>query len=360
MKKIFLIALLLLVSISSVHGYETDTHAYFTEEILSSGKLSGEILQDKYLSKVIEGSKYEDEEKYMGATQLKFYDSCPFIGHPYCNHFMNPNTGKGLKVLGKQFSSAYDRAFKLWKFAKWSYNNGNKEDAYFNLGRVAHLLQDMGVPEHTNLVEHSNLCVKKGEYYYPYESYVKNIQNDYSVGYPSNYNNLRDIFYGLAKKSYQQNVIKYPCFDEYGNSKVKYNGFREFRYRVPIKSTEYNKLNRDVVDVANVLVPETMKHTINLLKLFEKEKMTVKQIGRGDSDYEEYSNYGTINNLNGNNQNEKIIVCKSKWLKTYDSNGKLLMSGYCWHGCNPQLKKCNQKLKQETKTGKSNWWQKIW
>lgn len=60
------------------------------------------------------------------------------------NHFYNPYTGQG--IFG--FQSAFEYSIKLWGEAMAFYYQGNKENAYYTLGRAIHLLEDMGSAPH--------------------------------------------------------------------------------------------------------------------------------------------------------------------------------------------------------------------
>ncbi|MDO8806273.1 MAG: hypothetical protein Q7R35_17795 [Elusimicrobiota bacterium] len=92
-------------------------------------------------------------------------------GRPYCTHYWfdsggatgitmlgatNPDTGA---VLGhifptRQWDSTWGRAVKIWNGKVLPYYaNGNYPQAYYWLGRVAHLLADTGVPQH--VIPHS-------------------------------------------------------------------------------------------------------------------------------------------------------------------------------------------------------------
>ena len=69
----------------------------------------------------------------------------------YVNHFFNPRTGG--RGLGAS-ETAPQRASHLWSDALQNYRAGQRTDAYANLGRVMHLLQDMTSPAHVHLDVH--------------------------------------------------------------------------------------------------------------------------------------------------------------------------------------------------------------
>jgi len=74
---------------------------------------------------------------------------------PYLRHFYDPVTGNGLYLFPNRYDSALTRANAYWNtFALPNYRDGNYHEAYLALGRVMHLVMDMGVPAHVNLDRH--------------------------------------------------------------------------------------------------------------------------------------------------------------------------------------------------------------
>jgi hypothetical protein len=76
------------------------------------------------------------------------------------NHFYNPYTGQG--IFG--FQSAFEYSIKLWGEAMAFYYQGNKENAYYTLGRAIHLLEDMGSAPHTHADIHLALVPQKNSF----------------------------------------------------------------------------------------------------------------------------------------------------------------------------------------------------
>ena len=81
----------------------------------------------------------------------------------WMEHFWDPYTGEGLSrfPLPGNYRNAYDKAVALWcdelipKYADGGENGGAKyAEAYEILGRIAHLVMDMGVPAHVNRDPH--------------------------------------------------------------------------------------------------------------------------------------------------------------------------------------------------------------
>ena len=101
------------------------------------------------------GAWYEDQE-----SDWELYSDCSvlYVGgwRPWCQHFWDPDGGTEAGLyFNRQWDSAYRRAQTLWDTKVVPlYNSGQKNEAYIWLGRVAHLLGDMGVPAHVHLDTH--------------------------------------------------------------------------------------------------------------------------------------------------------------------------------------------------------------
>lgn len=92
---------------------------------------------------------------------------------PYREHFYDPMTGFGLeRPLGAgHFKDAVTRANEYWRNEVLpSYRDGHYGNAYRYLGRVAHLVSDMGVPAHVNLDYHGG--PNSGGYDYYEHTYI--------------------------------------------------------------------------------------------------------------------------------------------------------------------------------------------
>lgn len=76
----------------------------------------------------------------------------------YLEHFRDPNSGLGLSrfPFPGNYASAETRAQNYWNSNDLfpAYRDGNYQLAYRTLGRVVHLVMDMGVPAHVNLDAH--------------------------------------------------------------------------------------------------------------------------------------------------------------------------------------------------------------
>ena len=87
-------------------------------------------------------------EQYTALIEGTWEEDCDF-GFRYKNHFWDPDVGYNEGLIG--FDSALNKAVvDRFKTAIEKYNTNNKTDAYYWLGRTAHLLMDMTVPEHVH------------------------------------------------------------------------------------------------------------------------------------------------------------------------------------------------------------------
>ncbi len=81
----------------------------------------------------------------------------------WMNHFLDPNTGKGLpgfspaNVWAKSDLAqvAYTMGDQTWSTAIAEYNNGDKKNAFIALGHILHLIEDMAVPAHARNDSHA-------------------------------------------------------------------------------------------------------------------------------------------------------------------------------------------------------------
>ena len=88
-------------------------------------------------SSILEGTWEEDKDWYG-------------LGYPSAYHFWDPNVDYDTGLI---YQSALVKAEYWWKEAIDYYLN-DKNYSYYCLGRVVHLLGDMGVPEHVHLDAH--------------------------------------------------------------------------------------------------------------------------------------------------------------------------------------------------------------
>jgi hypothetical protein len=77
------------------------------------------------------------------------------INRPYFGHFYDPTRDdgdKGLNILHGdiRFKSALERMNLYWDYASLLYRKGDKPRAFYALGHLIHLVQDLHVPAHTH------------------------------------------------------------------------------------------------------------------------------------------------------------------------------------------------------------------
>ncbi len=130
---------------------------------------------------ILEGSWEEDEDWFGGLPG-------------YFRHFWNPDGGYSDGYL--EFESNLERARTWWEQAKIAYveQPNNRGLAYYYLGRVVHLLGDLGVPDHTHNDPHPG----PEDWYSPspnnlsnYEGYTSGYYRVYlGSGSPKDLNNL--------------------------------------------------------------------------------------------------------------------------------------------------------------------------
>ncbi|MDD5131372.1 MAG: zinc dependent phospholipase C family protein [bacterium] len=116
------------------------------------------------------------------------------------NHFYNPINGAGFP--GGMPTNQYVK--DIWDASIYEYSQGNKTEAYYLLGKVAHLVQDMSVPAHVHIDSHlfgddyeiwckgpgetgSNIigCVNTAEGYITVSGYEDAIEQMARLGYDS-------------------------------------------------------------------------------------------------------------------------------------------------------------------------------
>lgn len=157
-KILSLIHIIIILSLFS-YAYSTDppTHQKITFEaynLLNNNNLVYQEYKDEigqYWDILLDGARYEDEEAFYKLSKNDWLGQL-CAGHPFCNHFWNTlgiDAQKDTKGLNG-YDSAYGRAQYLWNEAINDYKKGNKKEAYFKLGRISHLLQDVSVPAHTH------------------------------------------------------------------------------------------------------------------------------------------------------------------------------------------------------------------
>ncbi|MBU0957251.1 MAG: hypothetical protein KKF56_00415 [Nanoarchaeota archaeon] len=143
-----------------VYGTEY-THQYIAREAGDIWKKSefNSYLSSNYISyDPISGNKNDIIEGAYEEDSIDGCKDCEFGS--YLNHFWevdNPESGSYNDGIS-EFDSAYVTAQYYWDNYVIPYYSSDKAKSYYYLGRVAHLITDMGVPAHTHLDEHIGSC----------------------------------------------------------------------------------------------------------------------------------------------------------------------------------------------------------
>lgn len=110
------------------------THTYITEWALAQLKTQAPELQ-QFQKQIIEGANAELHELPISGTKYGINLNAKRIEHKGTNEGCNDIQG-------------------WWQDSLNAYRQGNKEQAYFLLGVIIHMIEDMGVPAHANKVYH--------------------------------------------------------------------------------------------------------------------------------------------------------------------------------------------------------------
>jgi hypothetical protein len=174
-------------------------HPRITEEAVN-------FLQNKYSGTYKVIVNYIDYIKQGSTDEDKEFDHD--MEFRYRNHFFNPVNQKGLWTFENSYVwggtdnsiNSYD-----WVDAKKAYSL-SKSDAFYKLGHVLHLIQDLTVPVHTNLIFHISD---------PLENYTKTeIEEGRGLPLPSIqdeliYDDLYGIWQSVAYESYPYYPYEY-------------------------------------------------------------------------------------------------------------------------------------------------------
>lgn len=166
-KKIFSCILGVVLTFSGVNLYtwafSSETHQYTTQR---GFKILDEVLGGEY-------SKFYTQDD---RTQVFTFCTKPDedeIDGAYKYHFYNPATEKNF--MGED-DSALARCKSHYNRAIYYYKNGNREDAFEELGRSLHFLEDLNTPVHTNNQDLLDTAFNF-TFHVSFEDKCKNIQN---------------------------------------------------------------------------------------------------------------------------------------------------------------------------------------
>ena len=151
------------------------------------------------------------------------------------------------------------------------YRNGQKDLAYYYLGRVAHLIADMTVPAHTLLDGHAPLVNNDD-----YEDKMGEVYDDYTYNWTPNNGTWSYTMGGMDYKSssWESRTLLHSLFwyvseitDDY-DSDDKAGEFDNGAHNTGIfPATSLTPASR-ATDIAEVLMPLAIKGTAELYKLF--------------------------------------------------------------------------------------------
>jgi len=175
---------------------ETTVHTWLTRQanIFLQSKFPGEEYQElvDYIDFIIDGSIHEDAGSVAESGDGNEDNDNDPVTERSMRHFYRPTDDSGLKESPgypwHQFSFHLDYVNSLqwgngsspyneydWQDAIEHYLNSNKEEAYFALGHVVHLLEDLSVPAHTHLDIHAGAFGLGGD---DFENYCNDLTPD--------------------------------------------------------------------------------------------------------------------------------------------------------------------------------------
>jgi hypothetical protein len=307
---------------------QDEFQSYSTRSVTDPVDAVGMVTYDPARDDLISGSAEEDQER------LLVKETCNGDGlNGFFEHFWDPDEpwegGYNCGSIGGWYNAGlpkvfigqeghYDSAYRLAQYY-WDqkvipfYRNGDKRQAYYWLGRIAHLIQDMTVPAHVHNRYHDPVVNESSDVYedyaklvyksysgdmcidrlYEYENLIGNFQWN-SVHDQPNPPNLFKLFWYVAQKTQYFATVSSqgsgnsnwaPGNDWYVLWNMK-NGNRDPRFFNPsLWSSEYycdgqdpitiigdpNQISDNRSKLANALTPHAMKATTALYRLFWHE-----------------------------------------------------------------------------------------
>ncbi len=203
-------------------AYGVETHAYLTDEIINfyNQNYSNNQIPSELRDYLIDGSRKEDEApRWLNHFYDPVYDrglDTPFI-KGYRSKDWAQDAGKQNEAafrvthfISSVLTAAEQRNISeistsadfTWNRAIEFYAQGDKEKAMFALGHVLHLIEDLGVPDHTRNDSHAGGS--------PYEEFTKRF-------------NLNSPDGSLAARVSGRGVIALNNMDGYFNSLATYS-----------------------------------------------------------------------------------------------------------------------------------------
>ncbi len=226
---------------------------------------------------IAEGSKEEDDYD----PYLKVCNDDLLLGYGFWHHFYNDTTHTGLNFSSNS-SLAYANTY--YEKAKHLYFEGKKGQAYWYLGRIAHLIADTTVPAHVKDSAHGLYPCAGLLGLESYESFMEINFDKYSADRVTDFGtipiflSLNEIFSKLAVQA-----ATYPSDDKDGtdSSRDSWNNNSVFCGISPIPDPDpphlfgllYDRFisdeNLDII--ASDMVPRAIKYTAALYRSFYDE-----------------------------------------------------------------------------------------
>ncbi|MBI2667418.1 VCBS repeat-containing protein [Candidatus Woesearchaeota archaeon] len=160
-KQVLLISVLFVLVIFSniVNAYDVgpneEVHQHITNESAIVWKLTPNEIKE-YLGDSLQD--YNDDNEFDSQDTIITGSAEEDYGSNPLRHFWQPDDpqiGEYDNGLFLFYSSSYTRARGYWKnYVIPAYNSGDKDEAYYWLGRIAHLLEDAAQPSHVHLDPH--------------------------------------------------------------------------------------------------------------------------------------------------------------------------------------------------------------
>ena len=285
--------------------YSGDVHKYLTKqavEYLQHINQDAYIEASSYLNNLEQGAfnedrlggLFEDEIDVSWRPLRHFYRPTDKMGY-FDGGTFNTSTNGGM-IRGypnvpdnTRYPNAYEWAInekydgtKLenshsFQDAIDAYNQGNKSEAYQALGHVIHLVEDMSVPEHTQLESHADVAFAfDGELGSGYEQFITYLYNnndtrlsqyvnqadnlDYYDQIIKNFETLEEYFDSMAILSYYKNRFQGNLSKEKGQIGELEEMFPSLEYNTESNMWEINRVG-PWADDENVTLNDTWWET---------------------------------------------------------------------------------------------------
>lgn len=250
---------------NAVIFHETDVHSYIIEEALKiwPNDTSNEVYI--YKDELHRGAgNYGGGYTYSEDGNADYYGNLYICTISVSEHFWdpyNPNYVAWWNLCAPPYSpsTARTRALYIWNNYVIPNYPSNKNKAYYYLGRVIHLLEDMSVPAHVAWDQHTALDKDTYESIY----ILSNYSNYKATGTAVIKSDINSYFESMAKIT-----RKYPSDD--------YDGYADsepFWYNNNGNLSNTNGSNASLNNsacqtIASELMPSAMQHVAGVLKLF--------------------------------------------------------------------------------------------